>query len=308
MFDTEFGTVFYAQFIDEVWWHHRLVLCRTALGNYIVTPEGYVHEETWTEYQAAVRCMRWEFPDRIRELGDPHNSFRSTDLVDGSAFVRRALASFPAARRLHRALGAVVGVPRVARARVVGVPAYFQRVSPGTRWFIYEESALGARGCQIEIEVDDETSGDLSWCLLRRRFVVTLLGALPPVGLHIPIAYVETSEEETDRSDRVPPVVEDHQGDAGGSAVTAGSASDDYRLVGSRPSETALVSFRSERVEVQADPPPQYSIAYGRRRRRQEREEHDAAALPYPKGKGKDNGDSAGAQQNRPPTGGQFEG
>jgi len=66
MFDTEFGTVFYAQFIDEVWWHHRLVLCRTALGNYIVTPEGYVHEETWTEYEAAVRCMRWEFPDRIR--------------------------------------------------------------------------------------------------------------------------------------------------------------------------------------------------------------------------------------------------
>merc|ERR1712194_395189 len=78
---------------------------------------------TWTEYEAAIRCMRWEFPDRIRELGDPHNSFRSTDLVDGSAFVRRALASFPAARRLHRALGAVVGVPRVARARVVGVPA-----------------------------------------------------------------------------------------------------------------------------------------------------------------------------------------
>merc|ERR1712194_85298 len=171
---------------------------------------------TWTEYEAAIRCMRWEFPDRIRELGDPHNSFRSTDLVDGSAFVRRALASFPAARRLHRAIGAVVGVPRVARARVAGVPAYFQRVSPGTRWFIYEESALGARGCQIEIEVDDETAGDLSWCLLRRRFVVTLLGALRPVGLHIPIAYVETSEEEYSQSDHVPPVVGGHQGDAGG--------------------------------------------------------------------------------------------
>merc|ERR1712194_911301 len=129
---TEFGTVFYARFIDEAWWHHRLVLCRTVLGNYIVTPEGYVHEETWTEYEDAIRCMRWELPARIRDSGAPYNSFRSTDLVGGLSFVRRALASFPAARRVHRALGLDIAVPLVPRARVVGVPAYFQRVSPGT--------------------------------------------------------------------------------------------------------------------------------------------------------------------------------
>ena len=288
MFDTEFGTVFYAQFIDEAWWHQRLVLCRTVLGNYIVSPEGYVHEETWTDYEDAIRCGRWELPARVRDRGDPYNSFRPADLVDGSAFVRRALASFPAVRRVHRALAAAAGDSIVPRTLVEGAPAYFQRVSPGTKWFIQQDSALGARGDQIEVEVDDETVGYSSCCLLRRRFVTALLGARPPVGLHIPCIDLETSEEDSGQDDRVPPAVGDPRGTADGSTSTAGSASERHLFLGgSRPSGAALVSFLTERVGAEEMPVPKYGVAFGRRKRREERELLAAASTPTTGGKRK---------------------
>ena len=54
MLPTSPGTIFYAKFEDEDLWHQRLVLRRTDEGNYILSPDGDMYEEKWSDYDEVV--------------------------------------------------------------------------------------------------------------------------------------------------------------------------------------------------------------------------------------------------------------